>query len=469
MEELSNQVLHNVTNLDEALQAADSPVDFLRTIGPHTDPGHLRVFKDLPPEQTNWREEQQAWVDSVGVSDLSHHMADLHVEGPDALELFSDLGINNFSNFEPGQAKQFVACNHEGYLIGDGILFHLDKNEFNLVGYGPINWVQYHLETGDYDATAERNEHGGVREGPPKDFRYQVQGPDALKVVKEAVDGSIPDVPFFNFREITIAGHEVNALRHGMINEAGFEIFGPWEYSDDILEAIMEAGEEYDIRRIGREAYATGVIPAAWMSIPLPAIYHEGMEDYRQWLDANSFEGALTIAGSLESDDITDYYLTPVGAGHDRFIDFDHDFIGKEALKKQVEKDEKSKVTLVWDREDTKAVMGHLFEDTKPKRYLELPVPEWALTQNDKVLKDGELVGVANNTRYLYFERNMFSLCSIDSEYAEPGTEVTIVWGEESESANPRVESHERTEISATVAPAPYFEDKRKTTDYSDI
>ena len=455
-------------SLDSALQQADSPLEFVRSPARGADSGHLRLFQDLPDEVTNWREEQAAWADSVGLADLSHHMTDLHVEGPDALDLFANLGINDFASFEPGQAKQFVACSPDGYLIGDGILFHLDDDEFNLVGYGPINWVEYHAETGDYDVDTERDEHGGMRESPPKTFRYQVQGPDALELIKEVVDGDLPEVPFFNFREVSIAGHQINALRHGMLNEPGFEFFGPWEYAEDVRSTIMQAGQDYDIRRIGAKAYPTNVITAAWMSIPLPAIYHdnETVREYREWLDVNSFEGALAIGGSHDSEDITDHYLTPVEAGHERFIDFDHDFIGKEALREEVENNERTRVTLVWDGEDTEDLYGSLFDDDETYRYTELPVADWALTQNDKVLKDGEQVGIACNTRYLYFENRMFSLCSIDTEFAEPGTEVTIVWGEP-DSKNPRVEHHEQTEITAEVAPAPYFEDKRKTANYN--
>ena len=62
------------------------------------------------------------------------------------------------------QAKQFVACNHQGYVIGDAILFYLGENSFNIVGRPPVaNWVQYNLETGGYDATAERDERSAVR------------------------------------------------------------------------------------------------------------------------------------------------------------------------------------------------------------------------------------------------------------------------------------------------------------------
>ncbi|MFB6090101.1 MAG: aminomethyl transferase family protein [Halobellus sp.] len=456
-------------SLEDALQRADSPVDFVRSPARGADTGHLRLFTDLPDEVTNWREEQSAWADSVALADLSHHMTDLHVEGPDALDLFSDLGINDFSSFEPGQAKQFAATSPDGYLIGDGILFHLGEDEFNLVGYGPINWVEFHAETRDYDVETERDEHGGLREGPPKTFRYQVQGPDALDLITEVVDGDLPEVPFFNFREVSIAGHEVNALRHGMLNEPGFEFFGPWEHAEDVRTAIMETGRDYDIRRIGAKAYPTNVITAAWMSIPLPAIYHDDdlLAEYREWLDVDSFEGALAIGGSLDSEDITDHYLTPVEAGHGRFVDLDHDFVGRDAVAEQLENEDRTRVTLVWDQEATTELYGGaLFDDDATYRYTDLPVADWALTQNDRVLKDGDVVGVANNTRYLYFERRMFSLCAIDSELAEPGTEVSILWGEP-DSGNPRVEDHEQTEVTATVAPAPYFEDKRKTADYN--
>jgi hypothetical protein len=47
----------------------------------------------------------------------------------------------------------------------------------------------------------------------------------------------------------------------------------------------------------------------------------------------------------------------------------------------------------------------------------------------------------------------------VDAEQSEPGTEVTLVWGEEGGgSAKPVVERHVQTEIRATVGPAPYAE-----------
>ena len=52
-----------------------------------------------------------------------------------------------------------------------------------------------------------------------------------------------------------------------------------------------------------------------------------------------------------------------------------------------------------------------------------------------------------------------FALAMVDVDHSEPGTEVTLVWGEEGGgSAKPVVERHVQTEIRAIVGPAPYAE-----------
>jgi syringate O-demethylase len=53
----------------------------------------------------------------------------------------------------------------------------------------------------------------------------------------------------------------------------------------------------------------------------------------------------------------------------------------------------------------------------------------------------------------------MLSLAIVDAAVSEPGTEVTVVWGEEKGgTSKPTVERHTQTEIRATVGPAPYSE-----------
>jgi vanillate/3-O-methylgallate O-demethylase len=443
-------------NLQEALQAVKSPVELLRNsqIGPY-------AFPVVRSEFTNWRDEQRAWRETCALLDQSHHMADLYVKGPDALKLLSDLGVNSFNTFKVNQAKQFVACNHDGYVIGDAILFYLDKNSFNLVGRpSALNWVQYNLETGKYDASAERDERSFVNQGRRKTFRYQVQGPKALQVMEKVTGKPAPDIRFFNMDVLPIAGHDIRALRHGMVGQPGWELFGPWEYGDEVRNAIVKAGQEYGIRQVGARAYPTTCLESGWIPSPLPAIYvGDALKGYRQWLSGKSYEATASLGGSFYSDNITDYYLTPYDLGYGPFVKFDHDFVGRAALEKMTNNQKRKKVTLVWNGEDIARVFASLFHGGDIAKYVDLPLANYSTLPYDKVLRGGKAIGVSTYTGYTYNERAMLSLAVVDVAHAEPGTEVTLVWGEEGRgSSKPTVERHMQTEIRATVAAVPYAE-----------
>jgi vanillate/3-O-methylgallate O-demethylase len=443
-------------SLEDALQAAGNPVQRLRNsqIGPY-------AFPVVRPEFTNWRDEQRAWKETCALLDQSHHMADLYIEGPDALKALSDLAVNSFKNFKVNQAKQFVACNHAGYVIGDAILFYLDENKFNLVGRPPaLNWVQYNVETGGYKASAERDERSAVNQGRRKTFRFQIQGPQALRTMEKATGKPAPDIRFFNMDVFTIAGRSVRALRHGMVGQPGWELFGPWEDGDAVRDAIVQAGQEYGIRQVGSRAYPTTCLESGWIPSPLPAIYvGEELKGYRQWLTTKSYEATASLGGSFYSDNITDYYLTPYDLGYGPFVKFDHEFVGRAALEKMVENQRRKKVTLVWNGDDIARVFGSLFHAGDISKYIDLPLANYSTLPFDKVLKDGKIIGVSTYTGYTYNERAMLSLGVVDVAHSEPGVEVTLVWGEEGRgSAKPTVERHAQVEIRATVASVPYAE-----------
>src|SRR6185312_7102608 len=311
------------------IRAAGSPVELARNsqIGPY-------VYPKVPAEFTNWRDEQAGWRETSALFDQSHHMTDLYVEGPDVIRLLSDLGINSFANFAVDKAKQFVACNYDGYVIGDAILFYLGENKVSLVGRPSAhNWVQFHGETGDYDVSFERDERTAVNPtGKRKIYRFQVQGPTALEVLTKANGGPLPEIKFFNMGRLTIGGHTVRALHHGMSGTPGMELFGPWDEADDVRAALVAAGAEFGLRQVGSRAYATNTLESGWIPCPLPAVFTgEQMKAYREWLPAGGYEATGSLGGSYYSDDITDYYLTPHDLGYAGFMRFDHDFIGRDA------------------------------------------------------------------------------------------------------------------------------------------
>lgn len=444
-------------SLEDVLQTVGNPVEMLRNsqIGAY-------VYPVVPPEFTNWRDEQLAWRETCVLYDQSHHMADIYVEGPDALKLLSYLTINSFKNFTVNKAKQFVPCSYDGYVIGDGILFHLEENRLLFVGRAPTaNWIQFHTETGGYDVKMVHDARSPSRPmGKPVTricYRYQIQGPKAEQLIEKLNGGPYPDIKFFNMGVINIAGREVRALRHGMAGAPGLEIWGPYEEGEEIRAAIIEAGKEFGLALVGARAYATNTIESGWIPSPLPAVYTgEKMKAYREWLPASSYEASGSLGGSFYSNNIEDYYMTPHALGYGPFIKFDHDFIGREALEKMASEPQRKKVTFAWNSDDVVKVFRSMFEPGEIYKYIDLPLSNYTSATYDKIMSRGKVVGFSMFSGYSYNERSMLSLGVVDPDI-EIGNEVTLVWGEEGGgSQKTTVERHKQIEIRAIVSPAPY-------------
>jgi vanillate/3-O-methylgallate O-demethylase len=453
------------SSLEDVLQSAGNTVNMLRNsqIGAY-------VYPVVAPEFSNWRDEQRAWREAAVLYDQSHHMAELTVEGPDAEKLLSSLAINSFASFPVTKAKHFVSTSYDGYVIGDVILFRLAEDEFNLVGRVPsVNWVQFHAETGAYDVTLERDDRSPARPGKNpvtrRHYRYQIQGPNALSVLEKLNGGPLGDIKFFNVGTMKVAGREVPAFHHGMAGEPGMEIWGPYEEGDDVRQAILDAGGEFGLVQVGARAYATNTLESGWIPSPLPAVYSgDEMKPYREWLPGDGYEASGSIGGSFVSDNIEDYYLTPHELGYGFYLKFDHDFIGRDALKQMTDTPHRHKVTFEWNPDDVGRVFQSMFSSPGENyKVIDLPLSNYTSATYDKVLKDGETVGFSMFSGYSFNERAMISLGIADPNIAV-GDELTLVWGEEGGGTRkPTVESHQQTEIQVRVAPTPISQDARKT------
>ncbi len=453
-------------SLEDVLSSAGNPVDMLRNsqIGAY-------IYPVVPPEYSNWRDEQAAWRNSCVLFDQSHHMVDLYVEGPDALKLLSHLAINSFAKFPVNRAKQFVPCSYSGHVIGDGILFHLEENKLVFVGRAPTaSWIQFHAETGGYNVQIVKDDRSP---GNPKGqavtrrcYRYQIQGPNAEKVITKLNGGPIPDIKFFHMDTIKIGKRTVRALRHGMAGAPGLEIWGPYEEREEIRETIVETGREFGIVQVGSRAYATNTLESGWIPSPLPAVYTDArMKPYRQWLPATSYEATGGLAGSFVSKNIEDYYVTPYEIGYGPFVKFDHDFIGREALEKLANKPHRRKVTFAWNGEDVVKIWASMVTGGGDiYKYIDLPLSNYASASFDKVVGDGgKIVGASMFAGYSYNERSMLSLGFVEPDI-QTGTELVLVWGEDNRGTKKiTVERHRQAEIRVVVSPVPYSKVARET------
>jgi vanillate/3-O-methylgallate O-demethylase len=322
--------------------------------------------------------------------------------------------------------------------------------------------VQFHAETGGYNVQVRRDDRSPSRPGGKpvarQHYRYQVQGPNAWKVLEKLNGGPIPDVKFFTMDTINIKGQKVRALRHGMAGAPGLEIWGPYSEGEAIRDAILEAGESFGLVAVGSRAYATNTLESGWIPSPLPAVYTgEKMKKYREWLPASGYEATASIGGSFVSKNIEDYYMTPYELGYGVMVKFDHDFIGREALEKQSKEPQRKKVTFAWNAEDVSKVFGSiLVPGADHYKYIDLPLSNYASSSYDSVTSKGKTVGFSMFGGYSYNERSMLSLGVVDPD-VKIGDDLMLVWGEENGGTKKTtVERHKQVEIRVTVSAVPY-------------
>ena len=423
-------------SLQDGIDKAGSPVNLLWK--PNAAPFSVPV---VPPEFMGWREEQGAWHRFPTFSDLSHHMSDTFIEGPDTTRLLTAVSANDYEQFAVGQAKQFVPVTLNGDIVTDGILLREAAEKYTLSGVpASQSWVKYHAEKGDFDVRCVTDPDSGTRKGgSPVLFRYQIQGPRALELVERVFGGPLPKTKFFHSTGVSLDGKTFRALRHGMLGQAGYEFIGAYEDGEFVKDRLLATGKAFGLVSIGGLAYATNGIESGWIPTPTPGIYvAPELADYRRWLSLYSFEGMKPLNGTYRTENIQDYYVSPYELGYGKSIAFNHNFIGREALERSKDLVKRTKVTLVFNADDVREIFG--------------ANPEYTLSYaRYRVESSSGLVGLTFYCGYIYQQQTILGLALVDRANATPGSEVTVLWGEATEPGSIR-------QIRATVQPAPYNE-----------
>ena len=430
----------------------------------------MYVYPIVAAEFSNWRDEQAAWRNSAVLFDQTHHMDELTVEGPDAASFLDHIGINSFANFDLNRAKHFVPVTPAGHVIGDMIIFRERDDKFVLVGRAPTaNWVRFQQAIGKYKVRLAHDPRSDSRPDGKAiyrtHYRFQIQGPDANKIFEKIHGGPVPDVKFFHVDWINVGSRRVRALRHGMAGAPGLEIWGPYADKHYIQSTVLQAARDagVDLRIVGSRAYSTNTLESGWIPSPLPGIYTgDGMlQDYRDWLGADSYEAMGSIGGSFASDNIADYYVNPFELGYGFYIGWKSDFIGKDALLKMKDGKNRKKVTFEWNRDDVLKVLASSFEEGTPYKWIDFPQPNYASTSADMLMLDKRMVGMSMFNGYSFNERCMLSLGVVD-ESVQIGDQLTLIWGEPKTTGKTSTEKHRQAEIRVLVSPTPYAREARE-------
>lgn len=455
-----------MTSLSTVVAQHANPVEMLRNsrIG-------MYVYPVVAPEFTNWRDEQAAWRNSAVLFDQTHHMDELIVEGPDSEAFLAYVGINGFGNFDLNRAKHFVPVSPAGHVIGDMIIFRERADKFVLVGRAPTaNWVRFQAAAGEWKVRLHHDPRSNSRPDGERvmrtHYRFQIQGPDAPAIFEAINGGPVPEIPFFHVNWINIGSKKVQALRHGMAGAPGLEVWGPYADKHYVQSTILQAARDIgaNLVQVGSRAYSTNTLESGWIPSPLPGIYTgDGMmQDYRDWLGADSYEAAGSIGGSYISDNIADYYVNPFELGYGFYIGWKKkDFIGKAALEKMKAGPNRRKVTFEWNKEDVLKVIASGLEDGIPYKWIDFPQPNYASSSADMVMQGDKMVGMNMFNGYSYNERCFLSLGVVDPS-VNVGDVLTMKWGEPEQTGKTSTEAHRQTEIRVRVSETPYAKDARE-------
>ena len=277
------------------------PIELSSNMKPHPlsfmelpfDPEYSLYNNRMTPERlNNVTDDEQYWAIRQKVIFRNTGELPIEISGPDAEKFANRVFARDVSRVKVGRCSYNFVLYHNGGMITDGVMLRLAEDKFWMAQADGelIKWYMAHAHNFDVKVT------------DPNVWVTQVQGPRSMDVLRDVIDGNLPDPwRYFDIATVSIAGEEVIITRTGFSNELGWEFYlRPENDAHKIGNHIWEIGLKYGMILTGTPVFRARRIEAGLM-------------------------------GTTEFDSTT----TPFDAGLGHFVQMDkHDFIGKEALEK---------------------------------------------------------------------------------------------------------------------------------------
>lgn len=191
----------------------------------------------------------------AGIIDLST-LGKIELQGPDAGAFLDRMYSNVMSTLKEGACRYGLMLDDQGNLIDDGVTVRLGKNRFLI-----------HTTSGNADRIAAWLEFWLQTEWPDlKVFitpvteqwaQFALAGPKARKILQKldgSVDFAAAAFPALAFRQGELLDQPVRVYRISYSGELSYEIAVPAGYGRALWDALLQAGEEFDIAPYGTEA-----------------------------------------------------------------------------------------------------------------------------------------------------------------------------------------------------------------------
>ena len=318
---------------------------------------------EMPVQYEGIIAEHKAVRESVGVFDVSH-MGEVEVRGKDAFDFVQRITTNDVSKLETGDVQYSAMCLKDGGIVDDLLVYNCGDHYMLVINASNIDkdikWMQENL-SGDVTLKNISDETSLLA----------VQGKNSLATLQKLTDINLSEIEYYKFVTGKIAGQDAIISHTGYTGEkVCFELYTSSDIkkSEDLWNAIFEAGKEFGIKPAGLGARDTLRLEHAFR------LYGNDMDESN-----NTIEAGLG-------------WITKADKG---------DFNGKEAVLKAKETQDKK-------------LVGFIVEDRSVARH------------GQEVFSGDKKIGVVTSGSMSPMLNKNIGLAYIDKGFNKTGTPVEI-------------------------------------------
>ena len=221
------------------------------------DPEYFLYNNRMSPESlNNVTPDEQYWAVRQKVIFRNTGEFPVEISGPDAIEFANYIFTRDISKINEGRCSYQFACYHDGGMITDGIMLHLNKNKLWMAQADGELFKWYLAFSNNFD----------VKISDPNVFVTQIQGPKSMDLLSELIDNDL-SWKYFDIAEVSIKGEPIIITRTGFTNELGWEFYlRPENDAELIGNHIMQIGEKYGMILAGTPGFRARRIEAGLLS-----------------------------------------------------------------------------------------------------------------------------------------------------------------------------------------------------------
>lgn len=312
---------------------------------------------DMPIQYAGILQEHVHTRTKVSVFDICH-MGEFYVSGPNACSDLERLLTCRIPTLNVGQVRYGFMLDACGRTLDDLTCYRMAEDRYMLVvNAGTLqkdaDWIVSNL------SKSTRFEDASNRLA-----KLDIQGPKTRLALESALSGPMPDLGYFRFREHQMGGYSFIVSRTGYTGEFGYELYLP---VDEVEKLWCQLLEHPLIEPAGLGARDT-----LRLEMGYPLYGHELSES-----------------------------RTPVATSRGAFIDLEKDFIGRDAVSREIES-------------PPALLVGLKFDSKRAAR------------EHDKVYADGRLIGEVSSGSLAPSLEVAVAMAFVDSSFSDLGRMLEV-------------------------------------------